>query len=226
MLLPIYEVLSVDDIAQCHTLLQQAQWEAGALTAGSQAAQVKSNLQLNDGSASAVAMRQLILKKLSTHPLFISSALPNKIFPPKFNCYQDEGFYGLHVDSALMNLVDGSYLRTDISATLFLNNSDDYEGGELTIETQYGAQSLKLNAGDLILYPSTSLHEVKPVTQGRRLCAFFWIQSMVQSVFCREQLFELDQSIQKLTLERGVSDSEVKRLSGVYHNLLREWAQV
>jgi PKHD-type hydroxylase len=122
-----------------------------------------------------------------------------------------------------MTLPNGSSMRTDVSATLFLNDADDYEGGELSIETQYGAQEIKMNAGDLILYPSTSLHEVKPVTSGKRLAAFFWIQSMVANPVQREQLFELDQSIQVLTQERGSDDNEVRRLSGLYHNLLRGW---
>lgn len=225
MLLTIDQLLPRSETIEFARRLTKADWQDGKKTAGSQAMTVKSNLQLDDQSALAIQLRQLLLQKLAAHPLFISAALPNAIFPPKFNCYQNGGHYGQHVDNALMTLPDGRFIRTDISATLFLTEPQSYEGGELMIESQYGAQSVKLNAGDLVLYPSTSLHEVKPVTSGQRICAFFWVQSLVRDSIQREQLFELDQSIQSLTQEIGVSHPEVRRLTGIYHNLLRSWTQ-
>ena len=224
MLLPIPEILSKDEVQQFHQHLDAASWQDGTLTAGGQAALVKSNLQLDDNADLTQQLSQTLLKRLASHPAFISAALPNKIFPPKFNCYQKGGHYGLHVDNAIMALSDGQSLRTDVSATLFFSEPEDYEGGELMIETQYGAQSVKLPAGDLIVYPSTSLHEVKAVTKGRRISSFFWVQSLVKDSQQREQLFELDQSIQVLTMERGQDDNEVRRLTGIYHNLVRSWS--
>lgn len=224
MLIAIPEVLSKQEVAQYRQHLTSAPWLDGRATAGSQAAQVKSNLQLDDKTELTQHLSQTLLSRLTSHPTFISAALPNKIFPPKFNLYQDGGKYGLHVDNAIMTLPNGESLRTDISSTIFFSEPNDYEGGELAIETQYGAQEVKLNAGDMIIYPSTSLHEVRPVTQGNRICAFLWVQSLVKDNQQREQLFELDQSIQVLTMERGNDDFEVKRLSGIYHNLVRLWS--
>jgi|TARA_B100000446_G_C10521636_1_gene330538 PKHD-type hydroxylase len=223
MLLPIENIISAEDASRLRQVIEKEEWLDGKRTAGSLAATVKSNLQLNETSETAQHLSQVIADAVQQHPLFVSASLPKSVFPPRFNCYQNGGHYGLHVDNSIMTLPNGSSMRTDVSATLFLNNADDYEGGELSIETQYGAQEIKMNAGDLILYPSTSLHEVKPVTSGKRLAAFFWIQSMVANPVQREQLFELDQSIQVLTQERGSDDNEVRRLSGLYHNLLRGW---
>ena len=223
MLLPIENVLSKEEVQQFRSLLELTPWLDGKLTAGGQAMHVKANLQVDDSAESAVRLRNTILQQLSNHPLFISAALPGRIYPPKFNRYQNGGHYGLHVDNAIMPLADGRMLRTDVSCTLFLSEPEEYDGGELTIETCYGAQAVKLPAGDMILYPSTRLHEVKPVTRGSRICAFFWIESMVRDSQQRELLFELDQSIQALTVERGADDNEVRRLSGVYHNLIRTW---
>lgn len=226
MLLPIEDVFDEQELATIINTLEGGEWLDGSGSAGGIAQMVKNNLQLNDDTDSALSLRQHVLAKLSQTALFISAALPTKIYPPKFNCYRDGGHYGPHVDSAIFTLPNGEHLRSDLSATLFLADPDSYEGGELCIETQYGVQEVKLGAGDLILYPSTSLHQVKPVTAGARVAAFFWIQSMVRSAFQREQLFELDQSVQQLTLERGAGDEEVRRLSAVYHNLLRDWAEV
>lgn len=223
MLLPIENIISAEDASRLRQVIEKEEWLDGKRTAGSLAATVKSNLQLNETSETAQHLSQVIADAVQQHPLFVSASLPKSVFPPRFNCYQNGGHYGLHVDNSIMTLPNGSSMRTDVSATLFLNDADDYEGGELSIETQYGAQEIKMNAGDLILYPSTSLHEVKPVTSGKRLAAFFWIQSMVANPVQREQLFELDQSIQVLTQERGSDDNEVRRLSGLYHNLLRGW---
>lgn len=226
MLLPIENILSEEEVRQCRAALEGAQWQDGKTTAGGQAARVKANLQLDEKTAVAARLRSIVMEKLGSHPIFIAAALPSKILPPLFNCYRQGGHYGLHVDNAVMHLSNHKVMRTDISATLFLSDPQEYDGGELGIETRYGAQMVKLDAGDVILYPSTSLHEVKPVTRGSRMCAVFWVQSLIQNSLQREQLFELDQSIQVLTTERGHDDAEIKRLTGVYHNLLRLWANV
>lgn len=225
MLLPIPEILNAEEVNQFRKRIDQATWQDGKLSAGSQATLVKSNQQLDDSNELTQNLSNNILQRLQTHPTFVSATLPYKLFPPRFNRYQNGGHYGLHVDSSIMTTASQETIRTDVSATLFLSNADEYEGGELMIETQYGAQEVKLNAGDLIVYPSTSLHEVKPVTKGNRICVILWVQSLVRSSQYLEILFELDQSIQTLTLERGVEDGEVRRLSGVYHNLLRQWSE-
>ncbi|GAA6135893.1 Fe2+-dependent dioxygenase [Oceaniserpentilla sp. 4NH20-0058] len=224
MLLPIEQIISRDDALRLRQAMEQAQWHDGKRTAGGLSANVKSNLQLDEQSELALQLGRVITQALQQHPLFISATLPHTVFPPRFNCYQGGGHYGLHIDGAIMHLPDGNIMRSDVSATLFLSDADEYEGGELSIETQFGAQEVKLNAGDIILYPSSSLHEVKPVTKGQRIASFFWIQSMVPDASRREQLFELDQSIQILTADRGAADHEVRRLSGLYHNLLRDWS--
>lgn len=225
MLIHIEQLLAPEEANQCLTLLTDAQWHDGQATAGGLARQVKHNLQLDDQLPQAVQVRQLIEQRLQHHPLFVSAALPHRIYPPKFNCYQNGGHYGSHVDGSVMSTAQG-FMRTDVSATLFLSPPDSYDGGELMIETQYGAQAVKLDAGDMIVYPSTSLHQVTPVTRGQRICSFLWVQSMVREASQRELLFDLDQSIQTLTQERGPEDDEVRRLSHVYHNLLRQWLTV
>jgi PKHD-type hydroxylase len=226
MLTTIHNVLNPEQLLHMREQLHQAQWSDGKQTAGSQAAAIKSNLQLDDRSSIAQALSNTILSTLFSHPQFIAAALPLKVLPPKFNCYQQGGHYGKHIDNAIMTLADnGDVLRTDLSATLFLSDCNDYDGGELTIETDYGAQSIKLAAGDMILYPSSSLHQVTAVTRGRRLCAIFWLQSMVRQAGQRALLYDLDRSIQTLTIERGNTDTEVSRLTGIYHNLLRQWAE-
>lgn len=226
MLLPIEQILNQDELQPIRQRLQEAQWQDGQITAGTQAAGVKNNLQLDNQSELAISLGQQILSRLSQHPVFMSAALPDKFVPPRFNCYQNGGQYGMHVDNAIMFLSNPhEIVRTDLSATLFLSEPDEYDGGELMIETEYGAQAIKLAAGDLILYPSTSLHRVTPVTKGARIAAFFWVQSMVRDAQYRSLLFDLDQSIQNLTVERGNQDSEVQRLTGIYHNLVRSWAE-
>lgn len=226
MLIPIENILDKGTVAALTQTLEKAPWQDGRVTAGSQAVHSKSNLQVDDNCGEARTVGAEILRRLSGHPVFMSAALPHRIFPPKFNLYRDGGHYGLHVDNAVMHLGDGQSMRTDLSATLFLSDPDDYEGGELLIETHYGAQEVKLGSGDLILYPSTSLHEVRPVTSGARLCAFFWVQSMVKRADQREILFDLDQSVQVITAERGPTNDEVRRLSGIYHNLVRQWTEM
>lgn len=224
MLIPIENVLSKDEVLHFRQQLAAADWQDGAMTAGTLARSAKANLQLEDGSALAVALGNHILRKLGNHPAFISAALPHRIFPPKFNCYRNGGAYGLHVDSALM-AVGGTELtvRSDLSATLFLSEPDEYDGGELQIDGPFGVQAVKLGAGDMVLYPSSSLHQVTPVTRGERIASFFWIQSMVQQQDDRTLLFDLDRAIQGLTPD-STTRPDLITLTQVYHNLLRRWA--
>ncbi|PKO36739.1 MAG: Fe2+-dependent dioxygenase [Betaproteobacteria bacterium HGW-Betaproteobacteria-6] len=225
MLIPIEGVLSKDEVRQFRQRLDAAEWQDGLKTAGTLARSVKRNLQLEDGSPLAVELGNLILRKLGTNPLFISAALPNRIYPPKFNRYTNGGTYGAHVDSAVMAVPGTSVsVRSDLSATLFLAEPDEYEGGELQVEGPFGIQSVKLAAGDMVLYPSSSLHCVTPVTEGARVASFFWIQSLVRNDSSRVLLFDLDQSIQGLTPTVAADDPRLLKLTGVYHNLLRQWA--
>ncbi len=224
MLIPIESVLDKTTAARWLAQLQSADWVDGRNTAGSLAVNVKNNLQLDDKHSLSHQLRQEILERLGRNPEFISAALPHRIYPPRFNCYQGSGAYGLHIDGSIMHLPDNTPMRTDLSATLFLSEPDTYEGGELVIETAFGAQSVKLNAGDMVLYPATSLHQVMPVTKGMRIASFFWIESMVRDTQAREMLFDLDQTVQALTQERGAKDAQVSSLNGLYHNLLRRWA--
>lgn len=225
MLIPIEGVLSKDEVKQFREHLDQAEWQDGLKTAGTLARSVKRNLQLDDGSALAVELGNRILRKLGNNPLFISAALPSRIYPPKFNRYSGGGTYGAHVDSAVMQVPGTSIsVRSDLSATLFLAEPDEYEGGELQIEGPFGIQAVKLEAGDMVLYPSSSLHQVTPVTEGARIASFFWIQSMVQNDSARTVLFDLDQAIQGMTSAVAADDPRLLKLTGVYHNLLRLWA--
>jgi PKHD-type hydroxylase len=225
MLIPIEGVLSKDEVRQFRQRLDAAEWQDGLKTAGTLARSVKRNQQLEDGSPLAVELGNLILRKLDNNPLFVSAALPNRIYPPKFNRYANGGTYGAHVDSAVM-AIPGTHVsvRSDLSATLFLAEPDEYEGGELQVEGPFGIQSAKLAAGDMVLYPSSSLHCVTPVTEGARIASFFWIQSMVQNDSSRVLLFDLDQSIQGITPALSADDPRLLKLTGVYHNLLRQWA--
>lgn len=224
MILPIKQLFSADEVARIREHLDQARWLDGGLTAGAQAASAKQNQQLDEQDPLAQKLGDLILAALAKHPLFISAALPLKILPPMFNRYRQGESYDLHVDNAI-RVVPGTAtrVRTDLSATLFLSPADEYDGGELEIEGKYGSQAIKLDAGDLILYPSTSLHRVTPVVRGVRVAAFFWIQSMVRSHEQREMLFDLDTSIQSLTT--GAADAEdLSRLTALYHKLIQQWA--
>jgi PKHD-type hydroxylase len=224
MLITIENVLSKDEVRSFRTRLDQADWQDGAKTAGSLARNVKQNQQLADGSDLALALGQHILRQLGQQPLFISAALPNKVYPPKFNRYADGGTYGVHVDSAVMQIPGtGQSMRSDLSATLFLSEPDEYDGGELEIEDTFGAQAVKLEAGDLVLYPSSSLHRVAPVTRGARVASFFWIESLVRDDGERTMLFDLDQAIQGLTPKVPADDAHLLKLTGTYHNLLRRW---
>ncbi len=231
MLLQVAAVLNAHELAQARALLSGADWADGKITAGYQSAKAKHNLQLPENHPVSEQLAALVLQKLEHNPLFLAAALPLKIFPPLFNCYQGGGHFGLHVDNAIRDVRYGSgglqqaRVRTDISATLFLSDPDEYEGGELLIEDTYGAKSVKLAAGDMILYPATSLHKVNPVTRGARLASFFWIQSLVRDDAQRTVLFDLDQSIQRLTLATPEHPSLVQ-LTGIYHNLLRMWSDL
>jgi len=226
MLISIDQVLTPDEVRAFRAELDTADWHDGAATAGTLAQSVKRNQQLEDGSPLAVRLGQHILRRLGSTPLFISAALPRSIYPPKFNRYAGGGTYGAHVDGAIMALPGSSQqMRTDLSATLFLAQPDEYDGGELEVEGPFGVQSVKLAAGDMVLYPSSSLHQVTPVTRGARVASFFWIESMVQDEGERTLLFDLDQSIQQLTPLVAADDARLVQLTGVYHNLLRRWAQ-
>jgi PKHD-type hydroxylase len=225
MLIPIEGVLSKAEVGEFRARLDRAEWQDGLKTAGTLARSVKRNLQLEDGAEPATSLGNHILRKLASNTAFISAALPSRIFPPKFNRYQDGGTYGAHVDSALMQVPGtGVTVRSDLSATLFLSDPEEYEGGELEIEGPFGIQAVKLEAGDMVLYPSSSLHRVTPVTRGARIAAFFWIQSHVADEGARTLLFDLDQAIQGLTPTRAPDDPQLLKLTGVYHNLLRRWA--
>lgn len=225
MLLAIPQLLTPSEAAALRQALEAADWIDGAATAGAQSGLVKKNRQLPEQSSLARELGDRILGALSRNPLFLSAALPLKIFPPLFNRYGPGEGFGLHVDNAI-RAVPGSpvRVRTDLSCTLFLSEPDSYDGGELIIEDSYGAQSVKLPAGHMTLYPAKSLHRVEPVTRGTRLASFFWLQSMVRSDTERALLFDLDQSIQSLATPNGQGHPDVVRLTGLYHNLVRRFA--
>ncbi|HSM80027.1 MAG TPA: Fe2+-dependent dioxygenase [Bryobacteraceae bacterium] len=224
MLLPIPEVLTAAQIAEARQILDQAEWADGRVTAGHQSARAKDNMQLPEDSPAARRLGDMILRALEQNALFISAALPLRVFPPLFNRYQGGQKFGTHVDNAIRQVTGTPHrIRTDLSATLFLCQPDEYDGGELVIEDTYGTHNVKLPAGHLILYPSTSLHQVRPVTRGARVASFFWIQSMVRDDAERTLLFDLDVAIQRITGELPGNPVNVQ-LTGVYHNLLRRWA--
>ena len=225
MLIIIEKICSDELLTACREQLAEAGWQSGKVTAGPLAVSVKHNQQSVETPA-MLALADLIRRTVSQHPKFISAVLPLHITRPRFNRYAEGGHYGLHVDAALMAQTDSPLpMRSDVSATLFLNAADDYDGGELSIETPIGAQQVKLDAGDLVIYPASSLHQVEPVTRGERLAAFFWAQSIVPDERRRSLLFDLDESVQALMARPGGSDPEAVRLSAVYHNLLRQSAQ-
>ncbi|TDP73083.1 Fe2+-dependent dioxygenase [Roseateles toxinivorans] len=225
MLIRIPAVLSADALRQAQAWLAEAKWESGSASAGTQAAQVKNNEQLPPTSEVARRLQDLILGVLERHPLFFSAALPKKVLPPMFNRYGGAtNTYGAHVDGAVRYAPGtGVRVRTDISATLFLADPASYDGGELVIADTYGEQRVKLAAGDMVLYPGTSVHRVEPVTRGQRLASFFWIESMVRSDEQRRLLYDMDMSLMKLRQQHGETEAAVQ-LTGTYHNLLRMWA--
>lgn len=217
-------LMTKDQVALIRKRLDAAQWVDGRVTAGEQSARVKRNLQLPQDSRDAREIGEMILDALSLSPLFISAALPLKVFPPLFNRYEGGGNFGNHVDNAIRHIPGTPHrIRTDLSATLFFSEPEEYDGGELIIEDSFGSHAVKLPAGEMVLYPSSSLHRVTPVTRGARVASFFWLQSMVREDDRRRILFELDQSIQKLGTDVPDHPSVVE-LTHVYHNLLRTWA--
>ncbi len=226
MLLHIPDILTKAQVEDMRGALLSADWADGSITAGYQSTKAKHNLQLPENSPVARQLGDSILAALSRSSQFMSAALPLKIFPPLFNCYQGGQSFGVHVDNAIRQ-VPGTpvKVRTDISMTLFLSEPEEYDGGELIIEDTYGSQKAKLAAGDMVLYPATSLHRVTPVTRGRRLASFFWLQSMISSDERRALLFDMDMAIQSLRKTQDDSP-EIVQLTGVYHNLIRQWAQV
>ncbi|GAA0888184.1 Fe2+-dependent dioxygenase [Rhodanobacter soli] len=224
MLLHIPDVLEPAQVTRIRTALDAAEWTDGRETVGAQGAMVKRNLQLPDASPLRLQLGQIVLAALAKNPLYHAAALPLRTLPPRFNRYEGGGQYGFHVDGAVMGLTTEAQLRSDVSCTLFLSEPDEYDGGELIVNDTYGEHEVKLPAGDLIMYPSSSLHRVTPVTHGARVAAFFWVQSLIRDDGRRRLLFELDASIQRLT-QSGADAAALLQLTGVYHNLLRQWAE-
>jgi PKHD-type hydroxylase len=225
MMIAIPGVLGPDALARCRSLMDAAEWIDGNATSGHQSALAKRNCQISEDSPQAKELGAIILGALGSSPLFIAAALPLKVFPPLFNRYETGDGFKTHVDNAI-RLKRGSdfRLRSDLSATLFLAEPEEYEGGELVVEDHLGMHSVKLPAGDMILYPASSLHRVMPITRGARVASFFWIQSMVRDDAARRTLYDLDTAIQAIAADRGQDDPAIIRLTGVYHNLLRRWA--
>ena len=225
MLLQVPKVLSAEQVTQFRQMLDQTDWSDGRITAGYQSAKSKDNQQLPEESPVAQQLGEIVLGALQRSPLFLSAALPLKVFPPLFNRYEGGQSFGSHVDNAIRQVKGTPHrVRTDLSATLFLSAPDEYEGGELVIEDTYGLHSVKLPAGDLVLYPASSLHLVRPVTRGARTASFFWIQSMVRDDGQRTLLYDLDRAVQQVHRDQPDSPAAVQ-LTGVYHNLLRRWAE-
>jgi PKHD-type hydroxylase len=226
MLLTIPNILTAEQVVFARQRLAEAEWVDGKVTAGYQAQQVKKNLQVAENSPVARELGDMILLALARSPLFMSAALPLRIFPPMFNSYAGGQTFGAHVDTAIRQFAStGQRIRTDLSATLFLTEPTEYDGGELDVQDTYGTHSVKLPAGSLVLYPATSLHAVRPVTRGARISSFFWLQSMIRDDQQRGMLFDLDTAIQRLAADHPGHPSSLP-LTGVYHNLLRQWAEM
>jgi PKHD-type hydroxylase len=227
MLVCVPDVLSKQEVAEFRSIMDAATWEDGRSTAGAQSALVKKNEQLPPNGEVARALGQRIVKALTANPLFISAAIPLHIFPPLFNRYGPGHHFGIHVDNAVRgDPLTGLRIRTDMSVTLFLSEPDEYDGAELIVEDYYGSHEVKLPAGHLVLYPASSLHMVTPITHGTRVASFFWLQSMVRDERARAMIFDLDNTIQTLVQRLGRDDPETVKLSGIYHNLIRYWAEV
>lgn len=225
MMLAIPDLLDSKGVARVRTIIDAGAWVDGNATSGHQSALAKRNEQLGEDSPAAREAGRLVLDALGASPLFIAAALPLKIFPPLFNRYRGGEAFGTHVDNAIrIHRASEFRVRSDLSATLFLEDPDAYDGGELVVEDNLGVHATKLPAGHLLLYPASSLHRVEPVTRGARVASFFWVQSMIRDDAARTILFDLDRSIQTLAAERGQGDLEIVRLTGIYHNLLRRWA--
>ena len=226
MLVHVAEVLTAAQVARCRELMERAAWVDGRVTAGHQSAKAKHNLQIAEGSPEAREMAEIVVGALEKTPIFITAGLPLRVFPPLFNRYDPGMTFGAHVDNAVRQVTGTPFrIRTDLSVTLFLSRPEEYDGGELVVEDLYGTHSVKLPAGDLILYPATSLHRVNPVTRGTRLASFFWVQSMVRDDAERTLLFDLDMAINQVT--QVIPDHPaVVALTSCYHNLLRRWSDV
>lgn len=235
MLLRIQQVLSPDELAQVRQLILATDWADGRITAGSQSSAVKNNLQLPEELPAAQQARHLVSVALARHPMFVTGALPKSVYPPLFNRYGGEAnYFGSHIDNAVRtHAATARHIRTDISCTLFLSDPASYDGGELVVQDTYGEQRIKFEAGDLVMYPGTSIHRVEPVTRGERLACFFWIESMVRQDAQRRLLYEMDMAITSLRQKhfdqaevKSTESPEVIKLTGCYHNLLRMWADV
>lgn len=227
MLLQVPEVLSKADVARVRALIDAASWVDGNVTSGAQSALAKHNTQLPEESDAARAAGSIVLDALEKQPLFVAGALPLKVFPPLFNRYGPGQRFETHIDNALRVAQRGEFrIRSDLSATLFLSEPESYDGGELSIEDTYGVHEVKLAAGDLIVYPASSLHQVRPITRGERVASFFWIQSMVRDEPKRALLLQMDIAIQTLARDLGQGHPQLVALTGAYHNLLRMWAEV
>lgn len=227
MLLHIPNVLSADAVARVRAIIDAGPWVDGNVTSGPQAALAKRNAQLPEDAPERAKAADIVLAALERTPLFTAAAIPQRVFPPLFNRYEGGQTFANHVDNAVRRNRGGDItIRTDLSATLFLSAPETYDGGELVVEDTYGAHAVKLPAGDMILYPASSLHHVEPVTRGARVASFFWVQSMVREDARRALLFDLDMSVQRLSQRNGLGDGDVVALTGVYHNLLRMWADL
>jgi PKHD-type hydroxylase len=227
MLVCVPDVLSKAAVADFRSAMDAAVWEDGRSTAGAQSAMVKNNEQLPPNSEISRRLGERLIKALAANPLFVSAAIPRHIFPPLFNRYGVGQHFGVHVDNAVRgDHLTGIRIRTDLSVTLFLAEPDEYDGGELVVEDYYGAHQVKLPAGHLVLYPASSLHTVTPITRGIRVASFFWLQSMIRDAHARSMIFDLDHAIQGLVERLGRNDPEVVKLTGLYHNLIRYWAEL
>jgi PKHD-type hydroxylase len=227
VLICVPDILSKADVADFRRVMATCTWEDGRSTAGAQSAEVKKNHQLPPDGEPSRALGRRVVSALTANTLFIAAAVPLHIFPPLFNSYEPGQFFGEHVDNCIRgDHLTGLRIRTDISGTLFLSEPDEYDGGELVIDDYYGSHRVKLPAGHLVLYPSTSLHMVTPVTRGARVSSFFWIQSMIRDDHARRMTFELDHALQALVERLGRNDPEVRKLTSIYHNLIRYWAEI
>lgn len=227
MLISIPDVLSKADVAEFRRIMDATDWEDGRSTAGAQSAEVKQNEQLPPDGRIARTLGERIIVALTGNPLFISAAVPLHIFPPLFNRYGPGKFFGEHVDNCIRgDHLTGLRIRTDLSVTLFLSEPDEYDGGELVIDDYYGQHSVKLPAGHAVLYPSSSLHRVTPVTRGVRTSSFFWLQSMIRDPLARRMTFDMDNALQTLVERLGRNDPEVRKMTSIYHNLIRYWADL
>jgi PKHD-type hydroxylase len=226
MMVHVPNVLTAEQVARCREVMQKASWVDGRVTAGHQSERVKNNLQLPETSPEARELGGMVMNALGRSALFFSAVLPKEVFPPLFNRYDTGMTFGSHVDNAIRGYLDTPLrIRTDVSATLFISAPEDYDGGELVVQDTYGTHAVKLPAGDMVVYPGTSLHHVTPITRGARVASFFWIQSMIRDVTKRSLLFDLDMAIIKLNRDHP-SHPSIVELTSIYHNLLRQWSEL